>query len=70
MEKLDVFLSSTYFAKSCAIKRGSSEKPLPELIKSKVFLYRLSSSAAASYMFLPGKPGSSGVNTTLFLHPI
>ena len=44
--------------------------PLPELIKSKVLLYRLSSSAAASYMFFPGKPGSSGVNTTLFLQPI
>lgn len=70
MENLDVFLSSMYFAKSCAIASGSSERPLPELIKSRLFLYRLSSWAAASCMLFPGKPGSSSVNTTLFLHPI
>ncbi len=50
--------------------RGSPERPLPEAISSRILLYRRSSSAAASYMFLPGNPGSSGVSTTLFLQPI
>jgi len=50
--------------------KGSSDRPLPELMRSRVFLYRLSSSAAASYMSFPGKPGSSGVKTTLLRQPI
>ena len=50
--------------------KGSSESPLPELTKSSVLLNLLSSSSAASYMFFPGKPGSSGVKITLFRQPI
>jgi len=64
-ENFSLPVSSKYFSNFSARYFGSSDSPLPELMRRTTFLNRFSSFEAASYIPLPGNPTSSREMITL-----